>query len=234
MSAAGKELPPEISFEAWLDYVFDHPVKEVGPEWYWEDDAPTWQPCAAPQRTVEFITRLFADPFPLTTRFTSAQLNQGLWFIASPECSNHMYALLDEAVPWTLRERCFDSMYSLYEKLFLPKCSIYYSHLGRGPEAPLPLNLVCFMWFDLAPTGAPASSADGDKVVAVTLSVLERILALDSIPCQEAALHGLGHMTCSVPDRAMTIDIIDRYLTRPGVPAELRAYANAARRGRIQ
>jgi hypothetical protein len=55
------------------------------------------------------------------------------------------------------------------------------------------------------------------------LGVLESTLQLDSIPCRESALHGLGHWQPYYPERVG--EIIDQFsMTRPEMPDKLRTY----------
>jgi hypothetical protein len=62
------------------------------------------------------------------------------------------------------------------------------------------------------------------------LQAMERILLLESIACQESALHGLGHWQRQCPD-AVTV-IIDRFLKNAtGRDPRLVAYAKSARCG---
>lgn len=66
----------------------------------------------------------------------------------------------------------------------------------------------------------------------VILYVMERTLRLESEPCREGALHGLGHWHLEYPER--TKAIIDRCLAeRPAISPELYAYAWQARAGQI-
>ena len=54
--------------------------------------------------------------------------------------------------------------------------------------------------------------------------------ALDSEPCREGALHGLGHWHLSYPERTATI--IDQWLAgQPRISPELRPYATSGRAG---
>jgi hypothetical protein len=72
-----------------------------------------------------------------------------------------------------------------------------------------------------------------------TLDIMRRILDLESIPCQESALHGLNHWQSGYPDDAMesnpAVEIIDSFLKRhPDLRPELRAYALIARESGAQ
>jgi hypothetical protein len=60
------------------------------------------------------------------------------------------------------------------------------------------------------------------------LETMQRTLALDSIACQEGALHGLGHWHRHHP--VQVEEIIDGYTSAPH-PVRLENYALAARCG---
>ncbi len=60
--------------------------------------------------------------------------------------------------------------------------------------------------------------------------VMQRVLALDALACQESALHGLGHWHLRYP--AEVEGAIDAFLERrPQLDPRLRQYAFSARRG---
>jgi hypothetical protein len=92
---------------------------------------------------VSYLTRLFSDPEASIENYSDEQLNQGLWYLASNAASNHMFALLAEQVSINLRQKCIESIYSLFAELFTQRCSPHLSHLDE-PGAN-PLNLVCYM-----------------------------------------------------------------------------------------
>jgi len=59
---------------------------------------------------------------------------------------------------------------------------------------------------------------------------MKKILALDSVACQESALHGLGHWHSLQPDRVESI--VDGFLAaHPTTRRELVTYARSARCG---
>jgi hypothetical protein len=62
------------------------------------------------------------------------------------------------------------------------------------------------------------------------LATMQRILALDSIACREAALHGLGHWQREYPGQVERI--VDRFFESKGrIDPRLIDYAKAARCG---
>ena len=221
MELMGKQLK-NLTFEGWLTYVFDRPVPSGQEQaWYWDMDREWWQEDAT--EAIQFLTRAFENASVTFQPYSDAQLNQGLWFLVSNACSNHMFALMDESVPWSARQRCIASIHQLFEQCFARRCSSHLSHLDElGAN---PLNLVCYMWWDLIPiSGQPGETARRELDDAI-LRVMESTLQLDSLPCRESALHGLGHWQPAYPERVG--EIIDRFSMSPHgreLPEKLRAH----------
>jgi len=217
-----------LPFDAWLAHVFDHPVPGQLREWYWEPEADWWD--APPELTVQFLTRAFENAATLFEPYSDGQLNQGLWYLASNACSNHMFALLAESVPWPARQRCLRSMSALYAQCFAARCLPALGHLDEQPASPL--NSVCYMWWDILPiagqAGAPTQLAFDQEC----LQVMTAALALRHEACQESALHGLGHWASQYPKPVAAA--VDAYLARsPALRDPLRQYALAAKRGMV-
>lgn len=111
--------------------------------------------------------------------------------------------------------------------MFQRRCEARLSHLVVGGSQN-PLNTTCHMWWDLFPSwGTPRRDID-DAALAAMISILE----LDSLACQESALHGLGHWQPAYPDRVGAA--IEGLLRSSRHRDELRAYAAAAQRGCVQ
>jgi hypothetical protein len=213
-----------LSFDEWLVHVFDHEVRQ--PQWYFAVDAQYWEAPAA--ATVAYITRLFEDPIPYVCSYSNEQLNQGFWYILSNGASDYMFALLDEQVSLEARRRCIRSFVSVFEKLLAARCSAHLSHLDE-PGADT-LNLACYMWWDIIPIAPQPSVVAHREIDEECLQVMENILNLDSLACQESALHGLGHWQHHY---SQTIEkIIGEFITRqPNLRPELLSYAKSARTG---
>jgi hypothetical protein len=221
----GMPQPSSIpTFPEWVRHIFDHPVSV--PEWYWAPDADTNEPPA--QTCVAYLTQLFTDPEPILAPYTDAQLNQGLWFLVSNSCSNYMLTLLEPDFAWPERRAGLRAITNLFAQLFAKRCSPHLSHLDeRGAN---PLNMVCYMWWDLFPTWGHPGSPTEVLVDAELLMVMQRVLAVDALACQESALHGLGHWYLRYP--AEVEEAIDVFLKRqPQLDPRLRQYAFSARRG---
>jgi len=218
-----------LPFNEWVAHVFDHDVRE--PSWYFDMDAPVWEGPAT--LTLDHVTRLFKDPVDHLARYSDAQLNQGFWYLVGESGSTHMHALSDLSAPLEPRIRCVRSFSPLFEQLFAVRCSSHSSHLihVRPPDFN-PLNFACYMWWDIIPfAGDPADPAHRD-LDAAALGVMEEILSIESLPCRESALHGLGHWQHAYP-RAVEA-IIDRALTKSAAwPRELKTYALNAKSGCI-
>jgi hypothetical protein len=223
----GKQLR-DLTFDQWLIHVFDHPVDSTKLEWYWDPDADRWDGSAA--NTIQFLTQAFESSAELFQPYSDTQLNQGLWYIVSNACSNHMFALTDMSVPWSARQRCVRSIHSLFEQCFAGRCTPHLSHLDEPGASPL--NLVCYMWWDIIPISGQPDNPERAQIDKEILGILELTLRLDSIACQESALHGLGHWHFYYPKQAEAI--ISTFLeNQSGVREELQTYALNASRGCI-
>jgi hypothetical protein len=200
-------------FDAWMAYLFQRPPEEPESEWlnrYAEHDSPA----AAAER----IRRLFGDAGNLLRPYTDDQVAHGLDVIVNASFGGEIAALTDRRVPVRLRTTGLRAIVTLFAEVFAVRLR------GEGLPTQTPLERVCFMFWDVAALG------HGEEDT--TLDVLEDILALDSVPCQWAALHGLGHLHFRTPEHVPAI--VDRWLERhPDAPQPLREYAAAARTGMV-
>jgi hypothetical protein len=213
-----------LSFEDWVHFIFDHPSE--GPQWYWADDAAFWDGPA--ELTAEYVTRLFEEPLPTLEGFHDAELNMGLNYLISPGLGEHMRCLDDPSVPLAARERCVRSCASVFSKLMQPRCSPHLSHCDEPGRSPL--NAVCYMWWDTMPVYGGPVLADRQALHLAALEVMATILKLDSPPCQESALHGLGHWHRIFPQEIE--GLIDEFLSlNADARPELLTYARSARCG---
>ncbi|SRR5712692_815913 len=137
---------------------------------------------------------------------------------------------------WSERKHCISSMFSLFERFFAPRCSSHLSHLDTmetDTSNVSPLNMICYMWWDILPIYGKPGELDHREIDAACLEVMRLTLDLDSDACRESALHGLGHWEYIYPIEVKTI--INAWLARnPLLTGEVKAYAHAARRGRVR
>ncbi len=226
-----KERPHKgLSFDQWILYVFDHalPSSPHRLPWYHQANTDWWSPSLQPHVTVAYLTNLFEHATHVLTPFSDAQINQGLWFLVSNSCSDHMSVLLDLRVPWLERKHCIASMYQLFAQFFASRCTPHLSHLDTQKASTSkvsPLNSICYMWWDLM-------AISGKEIDEACLEVMQRTLDLDALACRESALHGLGHWAHSYPQEVEAI--INGWLVRnPFLKEALKEYAYAARKGHV-
>jgi hypothetical protein len=211
----------DLTYEQWIDYVFDHAVPFYEQAWYFEADADWWSP--RPEQAVEYLARLFENPEPLADEFAESQIAQGLHYLVDSGAGAYCRFLTDADVPLDARLGCISAISTLFSRLFQPRCAPVLSHLDEpgGNE----LNRICYMWWDIMPIGATAASPPrSDPIQAGCLSEMQDILQLPSPACQESALHGLGHWARAYPEFASAT--IDAYLAaNPKLRPELARYA---------
>ena len=218
----GRQLT-NLTFEQWLRFTFDHTAGDLNQAWYWDIDRDWWDENAAD--SVRFMTEAFEKSSEVFKPYTDAQVNQGLWYIASNACSNHMFGLIDPSVPWSARQRCVRSMHQLYAGCFLQRCTPHLSHVDE-PGAGL-LNMVCYMWWDIVPIAGQPDDPTHAELDREILAVMESTLQLDSIACRESALHGLGHWQHQYPERVG--EIINKFsMDYPHIPKALQEYMKNA------
>ncbi len=199
------------------DFIFNHPVPTITDEagWWWE--------AIVELDPVEYATRLidiFRQPADLRTRYTREQLEQGFWMLISGADTSLGSLLWETAIPWDVRETLIQSTVDLYEKLFALE----------------PLDSSVHMFWDAlaydycVPTRYPETDNEDRRVQEAMFSALTQILRIDSITCQMAALHGLGHLRHRDTERAITA-----YLAaNPTLEDDHRQYALACISGDIQ
>lgn len=216
-------LRDDLAFEDWVAHNFDHPSDGLMLQWYFEPDSPWWDADANPQRAVEYVNRLFEHIADFTAPYTDAQVDQGLWYILDNGGSASLNPLNNPRVDWPLRQRCVQSFYTVYADLYAPTCD---PRLGHRSEPGNPLNMTCYMWYDIIPLQADLHP----EFIPTLIDVLERTLQLDNIACQEGALHGFGHWGRFAPQQ--TDRIISTFLkNNPHLREELRVYAHSANGG---
>ena len=227
-----RELPNDISFDQWVEYVFDHPVLDHQ-WWFHLDDSEYyqhWDEDADGALTLTYMADLFRNPAFLMKHYDRPQIDQGLNFLVSNSCSNHMLLLRDETVPWPLRQSCIHAMSNLYAELMAPVYGDDLAHSRDGPGDPERPNDACYMWWDAIPLYGGLRHSGITEAV---FRVFDETLNLRSEACLESVLHGLGHWHLYYPERAG--EMVRRFLAvRQEVSEQLRAYARQAAVGGVQ
>ncbi|MDB6069098.1 MAG: hypothetical protein JWL81_269 [Verrucomicrobiales bacterium] len=210
----------------WINHVFDHPVADSA--WHWDVDAPSFS--AEEPEIAELIELTFCNSATDLQRFTDAQLNQGLWYLASPACSDYFFALRSKEVPLARRLSAIASITVLYRDCFQPRCTQTLSHLDQQPSSPL--NAICYMFWDICPISYLCDYPDEQQLADACFAVLADTFAIEHIACREAAIHGYGEFSCSYPERVE--QALDRVLETEIANDLLREYAHSARFHSIQ
>lgn len=222
-------------FEAWRDWWFAY-VSDFDPEtggaryWRLRSDWPAYAPFPSATTAAAALEQVFVRAGELVERYGRERVATGLWYIAQPLTVKYSHALWDESSDEAAATAAIRAMYSLYRDLFAQHCV---EAASAGPaSAANPLNDTCYMWFDLIGLDHLDKRPLPGRRLAVAVETLGRILAIPHIACQESAIHGLGHVAQADP--AMARPALDRILRGgQGVPSELRAFAEAAREGRM-
>jgi hypothetical protein len=162
-------------------------------------------------RFADTVQEFFENFGEIAKRFTPEQVDQGLWYLfCDPIWLSHL--VFDE-IPSPQIATLTHAMYYPFRDYYMPM------------EMEYP-GTAFYMWWDNFSSGCRNPALDE-----AAIAVLEKILALPSPLCREAALHGLNHL---FPDpRAAAL--IDRYLDEHGrsLSKEEIEYAKACRAGDV-
>ncbi len=222
-------------YQEWLKHVFDHEIKYPLPQWYWDEDAPSFE--ASDDEMTELISQTFRNAGKDLTKYTDAQVDQGIWYLAGTSGSNFMSALASSEVPLPKRLEAIGNIYYLYSDCFAKRCTEVLGHLSEEGSA---LNPSCYMFWDISPITLfwdknpfvyLKNPQESKQTQDVALNVLEKILNIEHRACREGALHGLRHIAYSCPENVR--EIIDGFLSRNKSDEKLMAYALKAREGMV-
>ncbi len=169
------------NLEATMDFVFDHPVPTITGEsgWWWESEVDV-----DPEEYAANLTAIFRNPAVLRSRYTREQLEQGFWMLISRAETGLDPLLWNPDVSWLVRTALIQATVDLYEKFFALDS----------------LDTSGYMFWDglaydyCVPTRHPETDIEDRRVQEVMFSALKQILEIESLSCQLAALHGLGHL----------------------------------------
>jgi hypothetical protein len=227
---------PYLTFDQWIDAVFNHPVSE--PAWYFTaetDSVELWTlESKFPQVQAEYVARTFQEIAKFSQIYSDGQIAAGLQYIINPACSGVVYAIVDPRLEVDLvtRIRCCEAIYTVYEQLFAVRCTPILATAKQKPQERNPLNNICFMWWDIFPAPIIAIEDEPSPVDDALLGVIVKTLSLDSEVCKESALHGLNEWAFGYPKRVKAI--VDEFLaSQPNISPELKAYAEKAGRGAL-
>src|SRR4051812_30460080 len=177
----------QLTFEEWLEHAFGREVRFQQAPWYFDPGHDWWDP--PPAEAIAHLIRLFENPEPALEGFADCQIAQGLTYLVNTMASGDGGWFCSTEMPVKERILSIESIGHFFERLFKPRCTAHLSHLSEVGAGPL--NGVCYMWWDVFPSLALASDPDLSILHNRALRTMEHILHLDSVACQESALHGL-------------------------------------------
>jgi hypothetical protein len=210
-------------FAEWVKYIFNRPLPEpYANAWYW-NEPDEWVSRLDVIRSTEFLTLLFEQSASLLADYSDAQLNQAFWYLVSDTSgSGYAFGLFDSSVNPHQRNRLVEGMQTIFAEVFARRCSPHLSHLDEVGANPL--NSICYMWWDVLPIYGQSDDPTRHDIDQTCLKVMGKILSMDSLACQESALHGLGHWKSAYPEQVEKL--IDNFLAaHPQMRAELKQYA---------
>ena len=208
-----------LSFDEVVSFLFDHEVPvQAGryKPWYFSIDV-TFDA----GRVCEYYVRLFRQPGLLLGRFSKAELEEGSWAIhgVALQCSVS-HVIWDTDLPFAVRQECVRSMIDLFKEFF--------ANERLDSSVQMWWDSLCYEWH----CGNRDRQRGGEDLLMqdVMFSALADILALDSEICQDAALHGLGHL-----HHPETEELIQAFITQhPSLTKKRKDYALAASRYEVQ
>jgi hypothetical protein len=207
-------------YEEWLTHVFDHIVEEPG--WYFAGDAPEF--AASEIEIAELLGQTFVHSGKDLTKYTDAQVDQGIWYIAN----SHLPAFQSPNVPLAKRLETIGNVFYVYSDCFAKRCSETLGHLSQEGS---PLNSSCYMFWDIASLDYLKDVPDSRQMQDAALDVLQKILTIEHRACREDAFHGLSGYAFICPER--THEIIDQFVSQTKLDDKLLAYALKAREGNV-
>ena len=212
-------------YDEWIGFIFDHPVPN--PTWHWTSDAPAFE--ASGEDYAVLIEQTFTNSGRDLSRFSDAQVNQGIYFLASPGCSDYMFSLTGSTVLMETRLSAIRSIFILYRDCFQARCTETLSHLDQAGGSAL--NPTCYMFWDINVLGYLEGTDEETVLADCVFSVLADTLRLPHLACQEAAIHGYGEFWNFYPERVE--EAMDAFLATEIRSARLRSYAENARIGYV-
>jgi len=227
-SPQGIGLAPD-RYAAALRHLFERPVP--GPqenEWYWNCDDPGFD--ASPLEWVRIQTVLFANSGTDLAPFNDDQVGMGLNYVMNNAISNVPYAASDPSVPIGESLHMLQAMPFLWRDCFGRRLANLERPIG---DVAGPLAFVCYMWFDVwaASSNLRHEPSWRDALWQVFCEMLR-------VPCREvqvAALHGVGHEGRFLKPQRLIDRVVGEFVRGcDPADAELKAYAEAARRGNVQ
>jgi hypothetical protein len=200
-----------LTFENWINFAFNHPAKATPKEVPWHHLVEWSFKYNNSLHQLKNCVRLFENTSLIENFYSWVQIDEGLWFLLW-NVAEHLVE--DEDLPLNDRKELIESMVLLYKNLFINQ----------------PFTTSPFMWWDSICYSyfiESNVSKDEQDIREIIFPALKTILEIDSIKCQVAALHGMGHLR-----HKDTKSVIREYLIEhPSLTKEVIGYAEGCING---
>jgi hypothetical protein len=184
---------------------------------------------ASEEDYADLIRETFSRSGEDLSTFSDAQVNQGVWYLASPSCSSFIFSLRDGDVPTHKKVAGILSIYELYRDCFAKRCTETLGHTDEPGASDL--NAICYMFWDLCPLLWLDKTKDEQLLEDAVFSVLENTIRLPHRACIEGGLHGLAHISYRNVSRVK--HVVSIFLRTTRLDETLREYAECARVGYV-
>src|SRR5689334_19900455 len=137
------------TFEEWIASYFDYPATKRLNDF---GNGGIRQGRTDPAIEIEYVVRAFENPHAVLWQFSNEQLGGGLWKMlngANGDDWTYPFHFEHDSIPDRLRERAIESIYTLFEQLFAPRCSNRLVHLNEPHIGPL--DNAWYRWSALLP-----------------------------------------------------------------------------------
>lgn len=219
-----KDAPYDPPFLAWIEHIFGSFDRKER----WDDDDFDAED-VPPDERVRRLTLLFRGCGALLSKYPDDNVGRGLNYLSNSGLAEYSAAIFKEP-PNQARIACVESMGTLYKACWAARCR---PEISGDPESRTgPLNISCYMWWELLNYQGDRHLAGRKELDAACLRVMADALEIPHVACQESALHGLNDWTGDYSGEVARI--IDLFLHRhPEADEYIRDYAKIARRGRL-
>jgi hypothetical protein len=214
-----------MNINEFTQYLYKRSVD--GTEWYFSGEHE--DPDLQKDQLVQLAAQAFNNVAKAANQFDEKQVCMGLRYLINPSCGPIPYLYLDTSIDFSIRSNAIVSMQAVFRNLFANLSGEHGLYRTSG-GSPLSYRETCYMWWDIFPRHGVPRRSDMEETDTVICQTISSILEIDSLACQESALHGLGHWFSSRPDEVA--ETIKSFL--PHAPVALKEYAIDAMQGRVQ
>lgn len=209
------------TFDAWLTAISSFDSNEAR----WFSDPTEVLHSLKPTQVVEYLQRLFNEAHLHCAGISSARLAQMIWFCNGVN-SSYWHEVRSKDVPKEDQVLTVRALGSFYQKFLDPYFQVASRDSAEAADA-------VYMMCDMDCLEGAAMFPGAEHLVDPIFEVLGIALRCRSEPCQQSALHGLGHLHAYHPRRVEAE--IDWALGKgSALHRSLITYAHEARTGNIQ